>query len=339
MAVKFVSVIIPTYRRAAKLAAAVDALTRQTFGNFEVLITIDGPDDPPGTTGCVREAAHAAWSGQDASRLRVFEGPKLGVCAARNRAIESARGELLVFFNDDVLPRPECLAAHVLAHQPGAGHGDIVIGDAPWVRREPDTFFAQLLRDTSMVFFHHRMRGSSEPDKDWGFRHAWLLNLSASASSVHAVGGLRVIQQTYGRDDDELAFRMTRELGMRVLWRPDAIVDHDHPMTPAEYLAREKELGAGAMTFARGAPACAQAMFGRDVLSTEHRAAAAEFVHGNAALAAQLTPWFMSLEHLPPDAMDVELAYRTHLPLKRWWWNRGYLSMECAGCGSMAAAV
>ncbi len=339
MAVKFVSVIIPTYRRAAKLAAAVRALTKQTCTNFEVLITIDGPDDPSGTAGCVRDAATAAWAGQDPSRLRIFEGPKLGVCAARNRAIEAARGDLMVFFNDDVLPRPECLAAHQHAHEESTGHGDIIVGDSPWVRREPDSLFARMLRDSSMVFFHHRMRGSSEPQKDWGFRHAWLLNLSASAASVHAVGGLRVIQQTYGRDDDELAFRMTRELGMRVLWRPDAIVDHDHPMTPSEYLARERELGAGALTFARGAPQCAQVMFGRDVLSKEHRDAAAEFVHANAALASELTPWFLSLEHLHPEAMDVELAYQTHLPLKRWWWNRGYLSLECSGCGSMAMAV
>lgn len=339
MSVPLVSVIIPTYRRAAKLAATIRALSHQTSQDFEILVTIDGPDDPTGTPGCAADAAQQAWASMDPSRLAIFAGQKLGVCAARNRAIDAARGKLMVFFNDDVVPRAECIASHVLAHDLNRGaFGDIVVGDSPWVLQPRDSLFARMLRDTSMVFFHHRMRGCQQREKDWGFRHAWLLNLSASAKAVRAVGGLRVIQQTYGRDDDELAFRMTRELGMRVLWRPEAIVDHDHAMTPAEYLSREKELGAGVMTFARGAPECALAMFGRDVLSGEHRQAAAEFVDANAQRAAELTPWFMSLDQLAPDAMDVDEAYRTHLPLKRWWWNRGYLSLECPGCAAAGQA-
>jgi len=327
----FVSVIIPTYRRAAKLAAAVGALAAQNYNDFEVIVTIDGPDGAAASGECAAGAAKLAWGGEggarrDSTRLRVLQGPKRGVCAARNRAIDVARGDLLVFFNDDVIPRQDCLLEHVRAHSTGAGFGHIVVGDSPWRPRDPDSLFAHMLRDTSMVFFHHRMRGCLDRDRDWGFRHAWLLNLSASAASVRAVGGLAVIQQTYGRDDDELAFRMTRELGMRVLWRPEAVVEHDHPMTPDEYLRREHELGLGAATFARGAPECASAMFGRNVLCEESVRLARTFVHEHAERAAALTPWFMRLDSMPPDAMDVEQAYREHLPLKRWWWNRGLLA-------------
>lgn len=314
-----VSVIIPTFRRAAKLEAAVRSLAAQSIDDFEVLVTVDGFDALAG------EAASRAWSACDPSRLFVFEGDKLGPCAARNRAIDAARGDVMVFFNDDVVPDRDCVERHALAHERLGAERAIIVGDSPWKPRDPESLFSRMLSETSLVFFHHRMRDDLDPQRDWGFRHAWLLNLSAPASAVRDVGGLRVIQQTYGRDDDELAYRMTRELGMRVLFRPEARVVHDHPMTPSEYLARERELGAGAITFAEGAPACALEMFRRDVLSRESLDEAAAFVEANAAIAADLRAWFLTLDSLSPDALDPHASYEKHLPLKRWCWRAGYL--------------
>jgi glycosyltransferase involved in cell wall biosynthesis len=327
------SIIITTFRRPEKLAALVRSLAAQDVDGFEVIVTVDGVE--PDAAAVAREA----WAPMDPSRLIHVEGERLGPCAARNRAIDQARGELLIFFNDDVVAEPGCVRAHLEAHRERAGRPAIVVGDAPWKQRHPDSLFARMLRETSMVFFHHHMRGDGDREKDWGFRHAWLLNLSAPAASVRAVGGLRVIQKTYGRDDDELAFRMTRDLGMPVLWRPEAAVTHDHAMTPVEYLSREHELGLGAVAFATGAPQCAMAMFGRDLTSGESVAEAASLLERGEREALSLRPWFLTLDTRTPASMDPDEAYQRHLPLKRWCWRSGYLrGAAAAGLGSRRAA-
>jgi glycosyltransferase involved in cell wall biosynthesis len=327
------SIIITTFRRPEKLAALVRSLATQDIDGFEVIVTVDGVEPEAATV------AREAWAPMDPSRLMHVEGERLGPCAARNRAIDRAGGELLVFFNDDVVAEPGCVRAHLEAHREREGRPAIIVGDAPWKRRHPDSLFARMLRETSMVFFHHHMRGDGDREKDWGFRHAWLLNLSAPAASVRAVGGLRVIQKTYGRDDDELAFRMTRDLAMPVLWRPEAAVTHDHAMTPVEYLSREHELGLGAFAFATGAPECAMAMFGRDLTSGESIAEAASLVERGEREALSIRPWFLTLDTRTPASMDPAEAYLRHLPLKRWCWRSGYLrGAAAAGLASRRAA-
>jgi GT2 family glycosyltransferase len=316
------SVIVPTFRRSEKLCACLRALARQSAHprDFDVHIAIDGRE--PRTV----EAAAGAWrqAGADPARLVVSEAEQAGPCAARNRAIRAAAGEALIFFNDDVTPAPGCVAEHLAAQN---ARPAIYAGDSPWRVRSPDSLFAQLVRETSMVFFHHRMRGHTDPDHDWGYRHAWLLNLSIPAKAVRDCGGLRIIQRTYGRDDDELAFRLTREHALPVLFRPGAVAVHDHAMTPRAYLRREYELGYGAPAFALGAPECARDLFGRDILCPAERSDANGLLARYRDAAAELLPWFVSLAQQPParSASDAlwNAHYQRHLPLKRWMWRRG----------------
>src|SRR5262249_39805837 len=49
-------------------------------------------------------------------RLRVIEQTSAGLAAARNRGVEEALAQLIVFLNDDVVPDPALLAAHIRAH-------------------------------------------------------------------------------------------------------------------------------------------------------------------------------------------------------------------------------
>lgn len=320
------TIIVPTFRRSEKLCACLRALAAQTAdpGEFDVIVAIDGFE--PRTTA----AAVGAWSnaGADPARLTITDGAQQGPCAARNRAIALATGELLIFFNDDVTPAPGCVAAHLSA-QRALKAPAIIAGDSPWKIHAPDSTFAQMLRETSMVFFHHRMRQDPDPARDWGYRHAWLLNLSIPTEAVKAVDGLKVIQRTYGRDDDELAFRITRQLGLPVLFRPQALVTHDHAMTPRAYLRREYELGYGAPSFALGSPECAADLFKRNVLCAAERNDAKDLLASQREEATEQLAWFVALAQQAPQGRGptlgatLEALYQRHIPLKRWMWRRG----------------
>lgn len=85
-----VSVIIPTYNRAAKVTTAIDSVLAQTFSDFELLVVDDGSDDD------TRYRLRAYRE-----RITVIIQPNRGVSAARNAGIGAAGGTLIAFLDSD----------------------------------------------------------------------------------------------------------------------------------------------------------------------------------------------------------------------------------------------
>jgi len=245
------SIVIPTRDRPGALRRCLQRLAAQEGPAFETIVVLDGPD------GASAEVAATFAAELD---LTVIEAERRGIAFAKNRAVEIARGGLLLLLNDDVLPAPGFVGAHVRAHEERGSEGPaMVVGHSPWVVQEPDTLFALLLRSSSMIFFYDRMIDASgrvlaERDHDWGFRHAWNLNCSVSTEAVRAVGGFAEAVANCCYEDVELAYRITRRFGAPVLFRPEAEAAHDHPYTPRKYLDREHRLGYSALGFALASP-------------------------------------------------------------------------------------
>jgi GT2 family glycosyltransferase len=324
-----VSVIIPTHGRAEKAARCVRALATQTLApdRYEVLVGLDGPD------AVSVNAVRAAWPADRREGLRIAEFTKRGQAGIRNQLIRVAHGRILVFLNDDMIPERGHLEAHWRAQgeREALKESALVVGDSPWVVHKPDRLFDRLVRETSMVFFYNVMNsaeGRADRGRDWGFRHAWLLNLSAPAALVREAGGLTVFPSTYGYEDDELAWRMGRKFGAVVLYRPEAVARHDHRMGPRDYLEREYKLGFAAWGFAKTSPECAAAMFRRDVTAPEEVEYSRQFVERERGAAERLERSFVGLADVPATAVGDDLAminlvYEQHLLLKRWHWRRG----------------
>lgn len=97
MARALVSVIIPTCGREALIGDAIESALAQTHPHVEVIVVDDGASD--GTVDIARRLG--------ARVLR--QGERTGISVARNRAIGEARGEALVFLDDDDRLRPTAL--------------------------------------------------------------------------------------------------------------------------------------------------------------------------------------------------------------------------------------
>lgn len=87
-----VTVIIPTYNRAATLPRAIDSVLRQTHADLELLVVDDGStDDTP-----------AVMESLNDPRIRFLRQPEnRGVAAARNRGLRAARGDFIAFLDSD----------------------------------------------------------------------------------------------------------------------------------------------------------------------------------------------------------------------------------------------
>jgi len=96
------SVIVCTFNRAESLARTVDCLARQDVPpatRWEVVVVDNNSRD---TTRAVVEEVRRGWP-----ILRYESEPRQGLSHARNHGIGVARGEILLFTDDDVCPEPD----------------------------------------------------------------------------------------------------------------------------------------------------------------------------------------------------------------------------------------
>ena len=113
--VELASIILPTYNRAYCLPATIDSVLRQSHRALEIVIVDDGSTDGTG-------ALIAARYGHD-PRVRYHYRTNGGVSAARNAAMELARGSVLVFCDSDDVWTPDKLRLQMatFARFPEAG--------------------------------------------------------------------------------------------------------------------------------------------------------------------------------------------------------------------------
>lgn len=109
-----VSVILPTYNRAALLPEALASVLGQTHGDLELVVVDDGSTDD------TRQVVAPFLAD---GRVRYFFQPNQGLAATRNRGVAEASGDLLAFLDSDDAYPPDALERHlaVLVADPGVG--------------------------------------------------------------------------------------------------------------------------------------------------------------------------------------------------------------------------
>ncbi len=108
------SVIIPVYNVERFLSGCLDSIMVQSYKGFECIIVDDGSTDSSGTI-CDNYAAKD-------NRIRVIHKDNGGVCSARNRGLDEAKGEFIVFVDSD-----DYVTDHYLANLMENSDSDFVV--------------------------------------------------------------------------------------------------------------------------------------------------------------------------------------------------------------------
>ena len=114
-----VSIIVPVYNARQTIRRCVDSVLRQDFPDFELLLVDDGSTDGSG-------ALCDEYARRD-PRVRVMHRENGGVSAARNDALDRARGVFLQFLDSDDWLTPD--AAKLLVRTAREHSCDLVIAD------------------------------------------------------------------------------------------------------------------------------------------------------------------------------------------------------------------
>ena len=97
----FFTVVVPTYNRAGMMRRVLGSVTRQRYARWELVLVDD----------CSTDDTERAVRALNDPRIRyVRHAVNQGVCAARNTAIDAARGRWLVMLDSDFELLPDALA-------------------------------------------------------------------------------------------------------------------------------------------------------------------------------------------------------------------------------------
>jgi GT2 family glycosyltransferase len=215
-----ISVIVPTFNRAALLRRTLETLATQPLDRdaFEVIVSDDGSTD---------ESAAVVESFIPRLRLRYHFQEDLGYRAAtaRNAGAMLACAPYLAFLDSGTLAGPNFLHGHLAAHE--AGEPQVVLGYTYGYRpldatpglaeavadKTPLEIFELFQDDSSFWDMRHEHLGAVGFDLGrlavpWMFM--WSMNFSVAARDFWGVGGFDERFRGWGTEDVELGFRLER---------------------------------------------------------------------------------------------------------------------------------
>lgn len=247
------SVTLATHNRQLKLGRCLEALERQTLEpeRFEVVVADDGSSD--GTLAML-EGLETAFE------LKVLDLGKVGRVAARNAAVEAARGGICLVIDDDVVAEPELLAEHLEAHRAGPVLG---IGRMTQPSPEGRDWYAAAFADGWNDHFDRLERGGV----DW--TDAYSGNLSAPRETLLEVGGFR--ERTAG-EDSEVGYLLERA-GCAVRYLPRANAVHDDVKPGSRLIADSLRQGRGQLELLEEHPEMLPRLFGWFLATTRREVA------------------------------------------------------------------
>jgi glycosyltransferase involved in cell wall biosynthesis len=220
---KSVAVVVPVYNGAATIERCVRSLLAQDYpvDRREVIVVENGSTDD--TAAIVAGLP-----------VRLLRSERRGPAPARNVGWRAANAEIVAFTDAD------CIADRGWLRALAAAYDDAAVGGAggpivPYVHAERST--VERFAET------HAPLNSFAAGAEIFLPDLYTANASYRRSMLAAVGGFDPRLVT--GDDVDLAWRVQLRAGARLVWAPDAVVQHHHRSTVRGLARQYRQYGFG----------------------------------------------------------------------------------------------
>ena len=218
-----ISVIICTYNRVHYIEKVLDALHKENFNDYEVIVV-----DNNSTDGTLQKVQNYADAHPDFP-LRLTHESRQGLSWARNTGIKESAGDVLAFLDDDAIPRKGYLTElerGMKAHQQACGFGGKIIplfDECPppkWLCRWTLSWVSGLDKGQRDCYF----KGKEFPiGANMGLRRSAIAECGEFNTSLGRSGG-----NLMGGEEKDL-FRRVKSHGRKIIYLHSVIVDHVIP--------------------------------------------------------------------------------------------------------------
>lgn len=316
------SVVIPTHNRRDAVTRLLGALRGQeaVAGGFEAVVVADG---------CTDDTVDAVRKLETEFPCTVLEQSASGPGAARNRGAAHAVGDILLFLDDDVEPRPGVLRAHSEFHaQVADGVGIGYLEPAVTARG----FFGVVLRGWWESMFEESRR----PGHRYVYSDLLTGHCSLERRAFERLGGFDATLRSH--EDYELGYRAIAA-GMNLRLVAGATAVHHETSALAKTLSRKVDDGIADVMLLQRYPALGPSL-------PLARRAAPGLVGRVAARLAAITPragdWFVAAARwLLPAYERIGLRFRWRAlldDLLDYWYWRG-IAQASGGTEKLAAML
>lgn len=243
-----ISIIICTYMRGEKLIDAIWSVIRQSMSKKEYEIIV--VDNAPLTSG-IREAVEDFQRKYSEYKnfIRYMAVPQKGLSYARNGGMWNAKGEYLLFLDDDVL------ADYYLLEEIYTGfkyHPNVGIVGGQVILDRPFPTPKVLRKGWESLWSQFKISGNAFREVSQQFEFPYGADYGVRRSAIWRIGGFRMCYGRVGNDfaggeETALAFKML-QIGYGIGLQPRAKVLHrvDHSRFTHEHV--KKTIRAGIVT-------------------------------------------------------------------------------------------
>ncbi len=235
----YLSIIIPTHKRPSILRKCLEHIGVQTIrDDLEVIVVSDGPCD---------EAKKVCTESKLGVPLKYLEIEKSQQGVARNKGLEIAEAQRVLFIGDDIFLMPNACKEHMDARAKQLESGgplDIaVLGYTTWDPNLEINPTMKWLERSGWQFGYPQLRKYQNnyiPDSiQERFTYTSHISLPRDVAREHPFSE---DASMYGWEDIEWGKRLKKH-PIKLFYQPEAKAFHHHELTPEDSLGRMETLG------------------------------------------------------------------------------------------------
>ncbi|WP_420949397.1 glycosyltransferase family 2 protein [Alicyclobacillus tolerans] len=235
----FVSVIMPTFNKLSRLRVVLQSFKYQKYSNLEIIICDDGSTD--GTAEYLHQIRMPY-------PLHVVHINRKGAGAARNAAVSASNGEILIFNDDDMVPSPNFISAHVDCCKSGRVLSRGKRWTLPIDRVENWLTMPVSVHNLREMWKEARLTTAENwtfyaleesPFHHYRFLQSCTSNLAVSRDTFDQVGGFNEeFATTWGAEDTDFGYRAQR-IGAEIVLSPKSSNLHlEHSVDSGEKFSK-----------------------------------------------------------------------------------------------------